>query len=212
MKKYITCFFSILALAFVLYGCAGDEEIVINDAGEETDFISDESGNVSGTDVMAEAETEAGSIFVYLVGAVNKPGVYEVPEGTRIFQVVDSAGGLREDAAAEALNLAAVLQDGAVIRVPDREEYEPYQAQNGTTRGDIDVQAGVDGSGNCGLININTASVSELTTLNGIGESRAEAIVKYREENGAFGCIEDIKNVSGIKDGLFSKIRDKITV
>ena len=93
--------------------------------------------------------------------------------------------------------------------MPDREEYEAHSAEDPSIK---EVTKEYGESRGSVLININTASVAELTTLNGIGESRAEAIVNYREENGAFGCVEDIKKVSGIKDGLFNKIRDKITV
>ncbi len=177
-----------MTLLIGISGCGEDEEVLISDM-ETTETASEAEG-------YASEEENNGSVFVYVVGAVKKPGVYEVPEGTRVFNVIDSAGGLKEDAAAESLNLAAVVQDASVIRVPDRQEYREAQETDA----------------NSGLININSASVSELTAINGIGESRAQAIVSYREENGFFKSIEDIKNVSGIKDGLFNKIKDQITV
>ena len=207
MKKILVCCAFALGTILMFSGCADDEEMIIEEAGTEESGLSSEPEEET-VDHSAENEAvpeKSDGIYVYLVGAVNKPGVYEVPSGTRLFQVVDFAGGFREDAAEEALNLAAVLQDGSVIRVPDREEYETHFTEAATTHGYSEDKGS-------GLVNINTASVAELTALNGIGESRAEAIVTYREENGAFGCVEDIKKVSGIKDGLFNKIRDKITV
>ncbi len=211
MKKILVCLLITLCTVVSFSGCGDDEEIEISGSLKEKDC------NASDTDVSSSETTEGvsgsgednDSVFVYLVGAVNKPGVYEVPPGTRLFRVVDSAGGLREDAAADALNLAATVQDGSVIRVPDLKEYEA-----GGTPVSLKESSGGQMCENSsgGLININTASAAELATLNGIGESRAEAIISYREENGYFGCIEDIKKVSGIKDGLFNKIRDKITV
>ena len=197
-------------------GCSEDEEIVISNGTVAEDASNeDPSGPSSEETEEAEETGKAESCFVYLTGAVKKPGVYEVPAGTRVFKVIDFSGGLREDAAAEALNLAAAVTDGAVIRVPDRKEYE--EAENKQTSfsgsGTEGLMSGAPGeAGGKGLININTASVSELMGLNGIGESRAQAIISYREENGAFKNIEEIKNVSGIKDGLFNKIRDQITV
>ncbi len=195
MKKIL--YFSAIVTAVILgiTGCGEEEEVVISGI-EETEETAEAEG-------YASEEESPESVFVYVVGAVNKPGVYEVPAGTRIFNVLDSAGGLREDAAAEGLNLAAVVQDASVIRVPDRQEYSEIRE---------DLPGITYGGDKKGLININSASVSELTTLNGIGESRAQAIVSYREENGFFNSIEDIKNVSGIKDGLFNKIKDQITV
>ena len=211
MKRILVCCTFALAAILMLSGCADDEGMIIEEARTEESGLSsepeEESVNGSGENESVPEKPEG--IYVYLVGAVNKPGVYEVPSGTRLFQVVDFAGGFREDAAEEALNLAAVLQDGSVIRVPDREEYEAHSAEDPSIK---EVTKEYGESRGSVLININTASVAELTTLNGIGESRAEAIVNYREENGAFGCVEDIKKVSGIKDGLFNKIRDKITV
>ena len=193
MKKTIICLAAVfLVLSFT--ACSGDEEVVIESRIPEEEAASTESYS---------EETGLSGAFVYVTGAVQKPGIYEVPSGTRIFQVIDKAGGFTGDADAEALNLASPVQDGSVIRVPGISRKTDNEAGDG---------ASDEGVTDSGLININTASLTDLTRINGIGESRAQAIISYREENGSFSCIEDIKKVSGIKDGLFNKIKDQITV
>jgi competence protein ComEA len=101
--------------------------------------------------------------------------------------------------------MARELTDGEQVVVYTESEVESLKEQ-------IIVEQSIAAEEKSGLVNINTADISELVTLSGIGQSRAEAIIDYREKNGAFGSVEDIKNVDGIKDGLFSKIKDKITV
>ncbi len=147
-------------------------------------------------------------LYVYVVGAVNDPGVYGFKPGVRLFDVIERAGGFREDAAAESVNLAGAASDGSVVKVLTLEEFSHIQSASFPEAGPV---AG-EGSEEERQVNINTASLSELTSLNGIGESRAKAIISYRDENGAFRDKEDIKNVSGIKDGLYNKIKDRITV
>ncbi|MCR5023337.1 MAG: ComEA family DNA-binding protein [Lachnospiraceae bacterium] len=193
MKKTVICLAAVF-LALSLTACSGDEEVVIESQNPEEEAAS--------TDDHSEEAVPSGA-YVYVTGAVKNPGIYEVPSDTRIFQVIDKAGGFTEDADAEALNLASQVQDGSVIRVPD------ISRETGNEAANEDAYETVSDSG---LININTASLTDLTHINGIGESRAQAIISYREENGPFGTIEDIKKVSGIKDGLFNKIKDQITV
>lgn len=137
------------------------------------------------------------AICVYVCGNVVSPGVYEMETGMRVADAIRLAGGTSSDADETVLNLADYVTDGQRIYVPDKEE-----AASGSYRQD-------EGSG---LININTAGVSELTTLPGIGQSRAESIIDYRENNGKFKNIEDIMNISGIKEAAFSKIKDYICV
>ncbi|MBD5465619.1 MAG: ComEA family DNA-binding protein [Lachnospiraceae bacterium] len=144
-------------------------------------------------------------IFVHVCGAVLVPGVYELPEDARAFLAIEKAGGFLEDAYEEALNLAKPLEDGEQLFIPTLEEWE--QGKGTAAAGMEEEKATEDG-----LININTASKEELCTLPGVGESRAESIVSYREANGGFLTIEEIMNVTGIKEGLFGKIKDKIKV
>ena len=196
MKKLIIlCAVIICVCSFS--ACSEDEEIIISGDEQSTEEEMDPS-----TEASTEGYADHG-VYVYVTGAVKYPGVYEVPLDTRVFQVIDKAGGFSEGAEIKSLNLASLVQDGSVIRVPDISQR-------------ADIESGVEAFGEAApgnsLININTASLTDLTHINGIGESRARAIIAYREENGSFSCIEDIKKVSGIKDGLFNKIKDQITV
>ncbi len=191
-----------LVLSAVLCGCSEDEGLTISEIPSvESEAVSEER--------VAETSAESpedGTIYVYVLGAVNKPGVYDFPKDARIFSVIERAGGFRDDAVVESINLAGTAEDGSIVKVLNRDEYARSLCEAESQNiGDSSV-------GSDGVININTATVSELTELNGIGESRAEAIVSYREENGAFRSPEDIKNVSGIKDGLYNKIKDRIKV
>lgn len=143
------------------------------------------------------AETEAETIFVYVCGQVNKPGIVELRKGARIYEAIEGAGGITENGNPDAINQAKAVLDGQMIYIPMiGEEYttESYEEQ-----GDK-------------LVNINTADVSELTTLPGIGESRANDIISYRDSNGGFKKIEDIMNVPGIKEAAFNRIKDYIKV
>lgn len=142
----------------------------------------------------AEADAKEDSIFVYVCGAVECEGVYELPEGSRVYEAIAAAGGFREDAAVTEINQAEVLKDEVQIYVPTEEEVKKGQASKD------------------GKINLNTATKAELMTLSGIGETKADSIIRYREEHGKFQSIEDIKNIDGIKDGLFERIKNSITV
>lgn len=176
----------------------------------------------AGTVPSSAAETLP-SCWVYVCGEVNCPGVYEMEAGQRLFEAVELAGGFTEEAASDYLNLAEPVGDGMKIQVPDREEAQDPawigHRANGRTAGTgtgtgagagVGTGAGTDPGPR--KVNLNTATKEELMTLTGIGESRAEDILRYRSEQGAFTCIEDIMNVSGIKEGAFAKIKDQIEV
>ena len=152
-------------------------------------------------------EEKEGSIWVYVCGEVASPGVYELQEGDRITHAIEAAGGLTEAAGQVYLNQAAHLTDGQRIYVPSREEEQTLK-EEGSPSDMADAGMGKD----TGIINLNTATKAELLSLSGIGESRAEAIIAYRETNGGFRKIEDLKKVDGIKEGIFQKIREQITV
>ena len=136
----------------------------------------------------------SGDIYVYVCGAVNREGVYKLPAGSRIYEAVELAGGFREDAATAQVNQAEVLQDEARLYVPTISETISEEAEDD------------------GKINLNKATREELMTLPGVGESRADSIIQYRNENGGFKSIEEVMQVSGIKEGLFEKIKDLIKV
>ena len=167
---------------------------------------------------------EISTLFVHICGEVMRPGVYELPEGSRVYEAVEEAGGFTQDAAADYVNLAYILEDGWKIEIPSREnpETDGEGKETGISSG-ISGDAGWIGTGNGsgdfgsdasgdGLVDINTATKQELITLPGVGESRAESIISYREKNGGFSKIEDIMKVEGIKDGMFAKMKDKICV
>ena len=161
--------------------------------------------------------------MVHVCGAVEQPGVYELPQGSRIYQAIECAGGLSAEADPDYLNQADFVSDGEKVYVPTREEVAemdfPLQnvmTQSGET-GTISGTAGsdsqnADGQKNVCLVNLNTASQEQLCTLPGIGSSKAKSIIAYREEHGSFDRIESVMNVAGIKDGLFQKIKAYITV
>ena len=179
-------------------------------------------------DAPADQVQSPAMIYVDVEGAVCRPGVYSLPEEARIFQAVEAAGGFTADAVPQVLNQASPLSDGMQIYVPTSRELEAEQetssgnsaaagppsfAQAGSgVFGEQTGSTGLEAQTETGLVNINTADSAVLETLNGIGPARARAIIDYRETVSAFGCIEDIKKVSGIGDGIFSRIRDHITV
>ncbi len=138
---------------------------------------------------------EEKTITVYIDGAVTTPGVYIVAEDTRLYMLFEKAGGLCEDADIGNLNPASLLKDGQKITVKKI--------------GDGDIED-IDESD--ALIDINHANKDELSTLPGIGQSRALDIINYRNEHGPFATIEDIMNVSGIKENTYNKIKDLIKV
>lgn len=162
---------------------------------------------------LSPGPTEEGAAdavcFVHICGEVAEPGVYGLKEGSRIFQAVEAAGGFTPEAAADSLNLAAPVKDGMRVQVPSLKEAEALTEEELLK---LSGQTEPEAAQGTKMVNINTASVDELTTLNGIGRSRAEDIVRYRTEYGPFRAIEEIKNIPGIKDALFLKIKDSITV
>ena len=144
-------------------------------------------------------------IYVHVCGAVKNAGVYKMTEGDRVFAAIEAAGGFLPDAAEESINQARILVDGEELYIPTREEILSSAgsfAPAGLAESDSKEQK----------VNINTADVSELTTLTGIGETRARAIIAWREQNGDFSSPEDLKNVEGIADKTYEKIKDRITV
>ena len=154
------------------------------------------------TEYSEESSVQPQVIFVDISGAVEKPGVYEVSEETRLFEVIEMAGGLSEDADADHVNQASFVEDGQKIIIP---------VKGSEAAGDLSSEtAGVTVEGS-GYININTASADELKTLNGIGDAMAERIIEYRSQR-AFKSKEDIMSVDGIGSKTYDKIKDRITV
>ena len=194
-------FLFIMALSYAS-GCGGGENIALPGG---------ESSGMPESLIMAETPETQGIIVVHVCGEVKNPGVFELPEGSRLVDAVELAGGFTEEAADSYLNLAAVLSDGEQVRVPDREEAD-FAAAGMLLQDAGNLSRGAEPSGTGGKVNLNTASKEALMTLPGIGEAKAEAVIRYREEHGGFQKTEDIMKVPGIKQSAFEKIREKITV
>lgn len=146
--------------------------------------------------------------FVDIKGAVTTPGVYQVPPGARVQDIVGLAGGLREDAAVAHVNLAAKVEDQQLIYVMTQAEAKETQATLPATAS----PSGTNSEQQTAKVNINTADISLLQTLSGIGIKKAEAIIAYREEHGPFAKIEDLQEVSGIGEKTVEKLRASITI
>lgn len=203
-------------------GCKSRETEFLDSFGPaETEYEnsagdSEEEAEVPEQDEEDTEET-ALTIFVDVCGAVVNPGVYELAADSRVFQAIEAAGGFLPEAAGEYLNRAKGLEDGQQIYVPTREEAVADQSLISPleqTLASAKDENGGDAaeSSSSGKINLNTADEAALTTLTGIGASKAQAILAYREENGGFSAIEEILNVPGIKEGTFVKIKDYIAV
>ncbi|MBI5840463.1 MAG: ComEA family DNA-binding protein [Chloroflexi bacterium] len=155
--------------------------------------------------ILEPAPTDS-PIAVHIVGAVPRPGLYEFPEGARVQDAIDAAGGLLATADVEGINLAALLEDGQQLDIPFTEGAEVPATSEPELPGSTPPPNAED------LVNINTASLEELDALPGIGPTTAQKIIDYRDANGPFAQIEDIMNVSGIGPSTFENIKDLITV
>ncbi len=190
-KIYFVVLFLLIS---ILAGCK-DEAVQVS--------LSDETA----AETTADRESPSDAlIYVYISGAVKSPGVYPVKEGTRIFSLIEMAGGFTKKARRDCLNQAEPVSDGQTVHVMSKREYQRSKSQSGQT-GDETPREAADKK-----ININTASEQELMTLPGIGQVKAAAIMEYREKNGNFTDVEKIKDVSGIGDSTFSKLEGMITI
>ena len=157
------------------------------------------------------SESEDPQILVYVCGAVECPGVYTLSPTSRVYEAIQAAGGFRQDADQEWLNQAGFLQDGTRLRIYTMEETALLK-EEGALETELYREPVSGKEQDSGRININTATREELMTLPGIGEAKADAVISYREEQGNFQTIEDIMKISGIKEAVFLKIKDKIVV
>lgn len=212
---FLLCFMSL----FCLSGCQKGQAVLELDENMQQDNVSKNSESVNTADDPAEEilteqeQKESRSLWVYVCGAVNSPGVYELPIGARVFEAIAAAGGLSDTADEAFVNQAALLEDGMKLEIYTKEETAQLEqeipsdrAQEGSGQKEQEGQAGL------GLVNINSASKEELMTLPGIGEVKAAAIIAYRESNGNFTSIEGILEVEGIKGKVYEKIQEHITV
>lgn len=190
------CIVSIVVVSVLLSGCGKSKDMDFQEISLEE---LDEEGTSGEKEVLSDGTEETPEkIYVHICGEVKKPGVYELNDGSRIFEAIEAAGGMTKAAAGDSVNQAEALSDGQQLYIPSSAE---IQKENLETAEISD-----------GKVNLNKASKEELMTLSGIGEAKAEAIIRYREENGSFRTIEDIMEIEGIKEGVFRKIEDQITV
>ena len=162
----------------------------------------------AGSPIVLDAAPTEAPIAVHVIGAVARPGLYEFPTGARIQDAIDAAGGILAEASSESLNLAQLLEDGQQLDIP----YKAGSAPVSTPGLDLPTSTTPTADPNVELININTATLEELDTLPGIGQSTAQKIIDYRTANGPFANIEDLDNVSGIGPATMDAIRSLITV
>ena len=237
MKNRIFTLYACLITCVILSACGaknsglyrisvGEETGTQTDAGEagQTGMTAAvDVGQTGMTDVVAgsaddtapdsdTSKDEPVTVYVHVCGAVINPGVYELGPEDRVFTAVEAAGGFTEEASQDYVNLAERVADGMKITIPTVEELAAIEADSGTGTGTA-VFAAIEYPGEAGsLININTADEKLLTSITGIGETRAKAIIAYREEHGPFAQTDDIKNVSGIGESTYNKLKDEITV
>lgn len=222
LRKSSICgfLFLVVAAAMMTVGCGQEKagqltELELGQDEGNAQETTDVSGKGTGQKNEKENAQEKAArqnqevkdtAYVYVCGAVNAPGVYELASGARVYEAIALAGGVQEGAAAEALNQASVITDGERIYIPTQEELE-----KGIVDGQTPEVTGTDNKDE-GKININTASKEELKSLPGIGDAKADSIISYRDANGGFQVIEDMMKIEGIKEGVFNKIKDKIIV
>lgn len=224
--KYILAILMCVALFVITYIYNSNDEV-------------NSTSNVKKSSVKKEDNTNQDStlktVFVDVKGAVNAPGVYELEDGKRVIDAINLAGGLSDNANTINLNLSKKLTDEMYVIVYTKNEIANYKKNNSNNSNnnvscasnecicpDKNNDACIKQSSNetssevktssSDKISINNASKEELMNLTGIGESKADAIISYRNENGSFKNIEEIKNVSGIGDSIFEKIKDNITL
>lgn len=201
--KFILIAIAVIVFCSLLIGCANREAYVFYEdeaSDKNIEPIDTDDIDLLQDDIVEKTTT----IYIDICGAVRYPGVYLLNKDARLFEAVEAAGGLTQDASSEAINQAELLSDGQKIYIMNRVEWEQKkEADSGN-----DLETLIDD----GLININSATESELCTLPGIGATRAKAIKEYREKNGGFSTIEEIQKVPGIKNGTYDKISNMIKI
>lgn len=212
MKKII---FILLGISFVLGGVI----FVLyknnySKSDDNLDIFKEKEDSDSAEEVVEELKDDTNTVIVDIKGMVVNPEVYEVPSSYRVNDVIETAGGLVDGADTSKINLAKVVSDEMAIIIYSNEEIlEKYKNEVCVCDcPDISNDACISDSEEEDVVNINTADTDELMNIKGIGRSKAKAIIEYREKNGNFNATSDIKNVDGIGDSLFEKIKMYIKV
>ena len=221
--------YGIIIILFFTAACSKDD-ITIETIRDDTSVASDKEVSEQESSDMEESPKEASddaseseittgsndSVYVYICGAVVNEGVYKLPSDSRVVDAVNKAGGMNEDACQGFVNLAEKLSDGEKIYIPTAEEIESEDIRVGINSfesiSSSEKSSSEDSVSEDGRVNINRATKQELMTLSGIGESKAEDIISYRETSGGFNSIQELTNVNGIGTATFDKLKDKIKV
>jgi competence protein ComEA len=198
--------------SFILYG--KNKSKVFKDEYMKNIFVEEEAPDDNSVEVNAEPIKEVKGenqltkgtkmIVVEIKGEVANPDVYEISEGSIIRDLITKAGGLTNEANIGKINRADKLRDNQLIVIPNKNELS-----NANTNINVSKEGNTAEEG---IININTASLEELQKINGVGEVKAKSIINYREKNGGFKSIDEMKNIEGIGDKTFEKMKDQITV
>lgn len=184
-----------------------DKELLI-----ETSSTTEVTVDTKKEQEQANNESKSTKIYVDISGAVKQPGVYQLPEGSRLFDLLKQAGGLTEDAAIQTVNQAMIIQDQQKIIILTQNQAQSIDTENINNNGHLEEKSDEKSSKEAGKININQADLTQLQQLSGIGEKKAQAIIDYRNENGSFKTIEDLAKVTGIGEKTVEKLRDSITI
>lgn len=221
LKKMVWWLFKAVLVGEVLLlsGCQkeareGFRELASEEGKEADDKeVSEELTKESDKEAEAAREEASGDeMIVYVCGEVKNPGVYVLDKSGRVCDALRAAGGMTEDAAEAYLNQARRLNDGERVYVPSKEEAEQLklQEEQEAVSGSGKAFDGVSGEEGSGKISINRAGREALLTLPGIGGTKADAILDYREKHGGFSSLEELMQVEGIKEGTYNKLKDKI--
>lgn len=209
----------VLVILIIIYLFTKDNTVY----SDYSNLYLEENANVVENEIKVE-ESSKNLIYVYVAGEVNNPSVVELEEGQRVADAIEKAGGLTDSGEIKNINLAYKLQDGEKLYIPSLDEvieskendiniaYITSGINSGENQKNNNAESNLNSNIDNGLININTATQTELETLDGIGPSTAKKIIDYRDENGKFKSIEEIQNVSGIGDAKYAGIKDDICI
>ena len=198
----------VIAAGFILLQGRDQGETDVQQLTEQTSSSSsymNEKSNKSNE--ISQAETEDQLVTVDVKGAVKKPGVYQLQSNSRVHDALEKAGGMTEEADLKSINQAQKLSDEAVVYVAKVGE----NAVDVTTSAPASATSGT-GQAKSALVNLNTATEADFQTISGIGQKRAQDIIAYREANGRFKSVDDLKNVSGIGAKTLEKLKEYVTV
>lgn len=204
MKKMaVICLVGVVLFAgFSLFKGSSDAQVDTKSGTSDDGEIVEAADENTSDRILSD-----GTIFVDIGGAVKTPMLAELPDGSRVEDAIQAAGGLKQEADMSSINRAEFLLDGQKVYIPSL-----LMDEEGNVIENVAGGASSTGVSSSGKVNINTADSEQLQTLSGVGPATAQKIIDYRQSNGNFTTIEDIKNVSGIGDKTFEKLKDSITI